>query len=953
MQIVKYRGMEEWFAKRIQSYRQAELNGIKKFSTLTLLIQIFLAAGGELDPSIVLPSIYLFQNLKEPVNDGTQVIYIWANLKIAWNRISGFTSSDDSVSDRVIEQLPFIESENAVELIDAVFTHTKEAGQAEPFKLGPMNLNIKKGALVIVVGAVGSGKSSFLSALTRQMELESGKAKTYGKIAYCLQTPWLISGTIKNNIEFFTQPNKENLESAIHATCLESDILSFPKGVDTLLGDSGGEFILTIVNLSGGQKARVALARALYADADIYLLDDPIAALDANVGATVFSRAVKKHLSGKTVIMLTHQLQLVQHADCIIHIDSGKVVGNGSFEELLETNVQFADLMKEYRSLDEDSAFSDSTAIPKPSEIPKQEARDIIAAEDRSVGVVKGQNYVYYAKSVGWTSLVTLLCTISTIAGGVAALIYLVDSSNNPNLPDNFIAIFTSLGVAQAISYTLMFGSIVYGCFQASKKVHASIISRLLAAPMFFYDSQPIGRILNRLNSDISALDGGIVQSLIRIILNFSNVAINSVLILQASWWVIIAISAVLFLCGILFSKYQSSNREVKRIVSISKSPLDAHVSESIRGIQTIKSCGIRQEFVNKHWKAVDDYLVSSFILDSIMMWFNLRVSLLACLLTLALMLIGVVSKSTNTGNLYITSAIGLALTAALNFSTSMFKFLLACGIWENQLNSIERLRHYELELPKEADRSTSDDPKEIWPSSGNIEFSKVVLRYASRPAYNVLDKLSFAIRGGENIGVVGRTGSGKSSMVSALFRLVELYSGTITIDGIDPVLFTGTIRENLDDDLKASDVEIWKALESVGLKEFVSGLDGKLEYRVSQKGDNFSQGQKQLICLARAIIASPKILVLDEATSSVDSAGDHLIQNVLKTQFSKSTIMSVAHRLGTIAEFDKVIILDCGRLVEFDSPANLLDNPDSLFSQLVEASGTTNANMIKSIVHK
>ncbi|KAJ3267999.1 hypothetical protein HDV01_003608 [Terramyces sp. JEL0728] len=979
MQIVKYRGMEEWFAERIQSYRQAELAGIKKFSILTLIIQsiagvippllpvvvfaVFLATGGYLDPTIVLPSIYLFQNLKDPVNDCTQVIYMWANLKIAWERIKKFIGADENDKDSTIEQLDFIGSDNAVELNEAVFAHMKSKDQKEPFRVGPVTMNIKKGELVVVVGAVGSGKSSFLGALTRQMQLESGTGKVFGKIGYCLQTPWLISGTIKDNIEFYKQADDQKLTEIIGATCLENDLESFPKGIDTQLGDSG-------VNLSGGQKARVALARALYSDADIYLLDDPIAALDANVGARVFHGAVKKYLAGKTVVVLTHQLQLLHHADKVIHIDNGEIIGQGSFNGLMSSSARFAELVKEYKTSDEESEASETTVIQKPAEKSKKEGKDIIAAEDRAVGVVKSHIYMYYAKSVGWTSLFTLFCTLSTITAGVASLVYLVDSSNDATLPSGFIAIFTGLGLAQAAAYACMFGSIVYGCFQASKKVHANVIACLLAAPMYFYDSQPVGRILNRVNSDISALDAGIVQSLIRIILNFSNVAINSVLILQASWWVIIAVAIVLGLCIILFSKYQNSNREVKRIVSVLKSPLDAHVSESIRGIQTIKCYQIKQEFVNKHWKAIDDYLVSSFILDSIMMWFNLRVSLLTCLLTLALMLIGVVSQNINPDNQYITTAIGLALTAALNFSSSMFKFLLACGIWENQLNSIERLRHYELGLPKEAPRNTPNDPKEEWPSNGKIEFNNVVLQYASRPDHNVLDSLSFVINGGENIGVVGRTGSGKSSMVSALFRLVELHSGSIVIDGIDikklgleslrksmqiipqdPVLFTGTIRENLDEELKATDERIWTALDSVGLKGFISNLSGKLDFKVTQKGDNFSQGQKQLLCLARAIITSPKILVLDEATSSVDSAADQLVQNVLKTQFRESTIISVAHRLGTIADFDKVIILDSGVLKEFDSPGNLLRNQESLFYQLVEASGTANASMIKNIV--
>ncbi|KAH9248706.1 hypothetical protein BASA83_009436 [Batrachochytrium salamandrivorans] len=1035
IKIIKFRALEEFFSDRITRIRNDQIESLKKYyivqvffvgilqvTPVAMPIVAFIAfslLNGGISAPVIFPALSLFSILFQPllVLPGSLTGVILAG--VSWVRIRDFLLAEEAESFSIInaETTPGAPKDVAIQLTDATFRwevqkteakkaqDSKNAKTAEKkekstrrwmkkssatdtpssatiaqqetdmkdesvlFHLRNITTLIKKGSLVVVVGPVGSGKSSFLSGIIGEMRCRSGALDIYGSLGYCSQQAWILTETIQGNIMFNSPLNQTRLDAVIKASCLSNDLHQFPSGRMTQIGEKG-------VNLSGGQKARVSLARAMYQDCDTYLLDDPISALDAHVGAEVFDLSIKKMLKGKTVVLVTHQLHFLPEADHVIVMGNGTIAEQGTFTELMANKSGvLADMMKHYRlddaNDDKTAEAGEKTVIKAEKDASSGDSGDIIIDEDRLVGAVKGNTYWSYVQACGGTPYIITVAFAAIFAQATRLLtdIWLTWWTENrfPNLTTmQYLQIYSGLGGSQVVFSLILNTSILVGGYHSAHYYHAAALKRLMAAPMSFYDSQPIGRILNRMSKDVESIDQAIWILLFLTIISSTGLLSIAILMAYVVPYMLLLIVPLIVLYVFIIKYYQNANRELKRIESIQRSPLYAHISETLVGLATVKAFRVEDRFVKRQRELMNLSNTPSMLKVLGSVWVNLRIEILASTVILVLVLIGTTSNINS-------SQIGIALTYAIALTSLINLLLMAFSQLDAEMNAVERLDVYATTLPQEKAREIDQDPPVgKWPTSGAISFKNLEIRYESRPDFAVIKNLSLDIQPGEKVGIVGRTGSGKSTLMTALFRIVEPTLGCMELDGVDigkiglktlrkrlqiipqePVLFTGTIRENLDVESKFQDVEIWDVLSLVGLKEYVMKLPDKLEAAVVENGENLSVGQCQLICLGRAILMKPIVLVMDEATASVDTEADKLIQQSIKTHFAHSTVISIAHRLNIIVDFDRVVVLQDGELAEFDSPHVLLGRPTSLFSQLADATGVANAQLLRSIAAK
>ncbi|KAI8907846.1 P-loop containing nucleoside triphosphate hydrolase protein [Gorgonomyces haynaldii] len=1001
IKVIKFLGLEEFYLQQLQALRKSQfrlllhgLNIVNVPMAFISMVPSFMpviafgtltALGLPFNASIVFQAILLFSYLMAPLRDIENLLRIGPMAAAGWKRVNAYLLSEETRPDDkpvriqdphkpaivlkdAVWSYETIPKEDKPEKSNAKVEKSKESGvqvlkvsnetltDTNAFKLEDLTMDIQKGSLVGVVGAVGSGKTTLLSGLIGQVRKTAGEAIVNGSLAYCSQTPWIVAGSVERNITFDAPVDEERLDKVIKASSLMSDLNKLKDGIKTEIGENG-------VNLSGGQKARVALARALYRDADIYLMDDPVAALDAQVGRQVFTRAIKQELKDKTVLFVTHQLQFLQEMDQIIVLDEGKVSEFGSFEELKSKNGVFTKLMEGYAHEEHDHQEQDEEKEEK-----KEDVSKFMDDEERRRGHVESKIVWNYFKRMGPFHISNILIVfLAFMACGIASPFWLTiwsakvveDPSLNQQSYFNVYAIIEST----SIFYTTM-----YGPMAVSLKMEDEAITKVMHSPMHFFDSNPVGRVINRLTSDVQDLDLEIGGILLNGGFAFTQILITIVLICQSNLYLLILMFALCVILYFIFQFYQPSNRELKRMISLKRSPYMAHISETLSGTATLKAYGLEQESLKQLGKHMNAFVGTEFLHKSLGIWLNLRLSAMASLVTLVVVLLAAISNKT--GNAQLGAQVGLSITFSLKLTKLWNTFISQLGSAEAAFNAVERLDHYCNNLELEAPHHLPDDDRlEKWPTHGKVEFQDLQVAYPSRPDHLVIKNLSMTVQPGEKIGVVGRTGSGKSTLMTALFRVVEPHSGTVLIDGKDirklglhtlrsrmqmipqePVLFSGTVRSNLDLESKFTDEQLWDALDLVGLKGYVESQNEKLEMPVSSGGENISAGQRQLICLARAILQQPKIMVMDEATAAVDQESNKLIQEAIKTQFKHTTVIAIAHRLNTIAGYDRVLVLQDGEVAEFDRPHLLLQNPDSLFTQLTDASGPSNAQIIRDI---
>ncbi|XP_036105448.1 multidrug resistance-associated protein 4 isoform X1 [Molossus molossus] len=854
--------------------------------------------------------------------------------------------------------------------------------------LQDLSFTVRPGELLAVVGPVGAGKSSLLSAVLGELSPSQGLVTVHGRIAYVAQQPWVFSGTVRSNILFGKKYEKERYEKVIKACALTKDLELLEDGDLTVIGDRG-------TTLSGGQKARVNLARAVYQDADIYLLDDPLSAVDAEVGRHLFQLCICQTLYEKITVLVTHQLQYLKAASQILILKDGKMVQKGTYTEFLKSGVDFGSLLKKeneeaeqastsgsptlrQRTFSESSVWSQQSSRPSLKDgAPESQATEnvqvTVSEESRSAGKVGFKAYKnYFTAGAHWVVIILLI--LVNIVAQVAYVLqdwwlsYWANEQRALNVTANgkgnvtakldlnwYLGIYSGLTAATVIFGIVRSLLVFHVLVNSSQSLHNKMFESILKAPVLFFDRNPIGRILNRFSKDIGHMDDLLPLTFLDFIQTFLQViGVVGVAVAVIPW-----IAIPLVLLGILFfvlrSYFLETSRDVKRLESTTRSPVFSHLSASLQGLWTIRAYKTEERFQELFDAHQDLHSEAWFLFLTTSRWFAVRLDAI-CAVFVIVVAFGslILAKTLDAGQ------VGLALSYALTLM-GMFQWCVRQSAEvENMMISVERVMEY-TDLEKEAPWEYKKRPPPTWPHEGVIVFDNVNFTY-SLDGPLVLKHLTALIKSREKVGIVGRTGAGKSSLISALFRLSEP-EGKIWIDKIltteiglhdlrkkmsiipqDPVLFTGTMRKNLDPFNEHTDEELWNALTEVQLKEAIEDLPGKMDTELAESGSNFSVGQRQLVCLARALLRKNRILIIDEATANVDLRTDELIQKKIREKFAQCTVLTIAHRLNTIIDSDKIMVLDSGRLKEYDEPYVLLQNKESLFYKMVQQLGKAEA---------
>ncbi|CAD7704333.1 unnamed protein product, partial [Ostreobium quekettii] len=933
---------------------------------------VYIALGNNLDASKAFTSLVLFNILRFPLFQLPSLVNQLTSAGVSIKRMQEFLSSQEQPQMEAIPAAPA--GERAI-CMHGDFSWNTSA----PPCLTDINLDIPSGNLVAVVGSTGAGKSSLLTSMLGLTHQLSGEPLMMaGSIAFVPQVPFIVNATVRENILFGCEFNEEKYAEAVEAANLLPDFQAMPGGDQTELGERG-------INVSGGQKQRIAIARAAYSGADTYLMDDPLSALDAKVGRAVFNKCIVGLHKGKTRVLVTNQLQYVSSADMVVFMSDGKVAEVGPYSELMAAGKGFARMMAEAQ-VEEGADVSDagkdqpqkpaahqlpsSSAQPTSSEAPIQapaaesKGRKLIDVEKRSTGIVSRMVLWAYMKAMGGlTPFLMLMCLfLSVEIFRTLASLWLEHWTGQGNNRDKEL----NMGVYAAISLLQIGAALVnqldlkHLSIIAANTLHRSMLDSLMRAPMAFFHTTPVGRIINRLTRDTSDIDNSVADFMSMFLRGFLQLIATVILIGCTVPLTLPFLVLIMLLFYWLYLYFQSTVREIKRLNAINRSPVYGSINEALNGLATIRAFGAERRLINQNGEFINDMIVLSLANQSMNRWLSIRLETLGALAALAAAVMTVEQKSSS-------SLAGLTLSYAFSITSLTTLTIRLASLAENGFNAVERVAEY-TETDQEADYDTPDSVPDDWPDRGGLEFGNVEMRY--RPGLPlVLKGLTATIEPGQKIGVVGRTGAGKSSLINALFRLVELSNGTISIDGIDvskiglrqlrsrmaiipqvPFLFTGTIRSNLDPFNEYSDQEVWTALDRAHLDGVVRTNTKGLEMELQEGGVPLSAGQKQLVALARALLKHSQVLILDEATANVDVETDALIQRTIREEFAGCTVIAVAHRLHTIIDGDRVLVLDAGQVAEFDSPKELLSRPDGILTSMVHETGEATERLLRSI---
>lgn len=887
---------------------------------------------------------------------------------------------------------------NSITVKNATFTWARD----EPPTLNGITFAIPDGALVAVVGQVGCGKSSLLSALLAEMDKVEGHVTLKGSVAYVPQQAWIQNDSLRENI-LFGRPLQEHCYKVVMEACaLLPDLEILPSGDLTEIGEKG-------VNLSGGQKQRVSLARAVYCNSDIYLFDDPLSAVDAHVGKHIFEKVVGPMglLKNKTRILVTHGISYLPQVDVIIVMSGGKISEMGSYQELLDRDGAFAEFVRTYANTEQDLASEDdskngvsglgkeskpvengilvtdavgkplqrhlssssshsvdtnqqhsSTAALQKSGV-KEETWKLMEADKAQTGQVKLSVYWNYMKAIGlcisFLSIFLFLCNhVSALASNYWLSLWTDDrpAVNGTQENRNFrLSVYGALGILQGVAVFGYSMAVSIGGIFASRRLHLDLLQNVLRSPMSFFERTPSGNLVNRFSKELDTVDSMIPQ-VIKMFMGSLFSVIGAVIIILLATPIAAVIIPPLGLVYFFVQRfYVASSRQLKRLESVSRSPVYSHFNETLLGVSVIRAFEEQERFIRQSDLKVDENQKAYYPSIVANRWLAVRLECVGNCIVLFAALFAVISRRSLSAGL-----VGLSVSYSLQITTYLNWLVRMSSEMETNIVAVERLKEYS-ETEKEASWQIQETaPPSTWPHSGRVEFRDYCLRYREDLDL-VLKHINVTIEGGEKVGIVGRTGAGKSSLTLGLFRINESAEGEIIIDGIniakiglhnlrfkitiipqDPVLFSGSLRMNLDPFSQYSDEEVWMALELAHLKGFVSALPEKLNHECAEGGENLSVGQRQLVCLARALLRKTKILVLDEATAAVDLETDDLIQSTIRTQFEDSTVLTIAHRLNTIMDYTRVIVLDKGEIRECGAPSELLQQRGVFYSMAKDA---------------
>ncbi|XP_069171929.1 multidrug resistance-associated protein 1 isoform X6 [Procambarus clarkii] len=985
------------------------------FASLTT--HVLVESTNALTAEKIFVTIALLNILRVPLGLTPIIIAYTVQASVSLKRLNKFLNADELDPNNVSRDS---KENSSVTIKDGTFAwgHGEEDGN--PI-LKNINITVAEGSLVAVVGSVGAGKSSLCSAILGEMEKQSGRVNIKGSIAYVAQQAWIQNSTLEYNILFNNEKDMDRYNSCIRTCALAPDLEMLPGGDQTEIGEKG-------INLSGGQKQRVSLARAVYADTDIYLLDDPLSAVDSHVGKHIFEQVIGPEgvLKRKTRILVTHGVTYLPQVDKIVVLKNGVVTEQGTYLELLEKKGEFQEFLVQYLSEKEEEADTvegleeiklqlegkigretlqrqisrkrqdsesenvehdkgdtkvKSSGITRQKTISESEkgkavtapsapvAQDkvgqkLIEAEKAETGKVSFGVYGYYIRAIGVLSAsFTIIFYVLSQACTVGSNVWLTAWSQDPkavingtmdtSVRDKYLGVYGALGIGQALFILGGAFSQSFGALEAARKLHTDLLQHVLRLPMSFFDTNPLGRLINRFGKDVDTLDNVLPFTIRSWLVCFFTVLATFVVIISATPEFVLVMIPTMIIYYFVQVLYVSTSRQLKRIESVSRSPIYSHFQESIQGASTIRAYGREPQFIANSEAKVDFNLRSSNPSVMANRWLAIRLEFIGNIMTFSAAMFAVMSRGSISGGV-----VGLSVSYAMSVTQTLNWLVRMTSDVETNIVSVERIKEY-TEVPQEADWDIPNKkPHKDWPQQGVVEFNKYSTRYRDGLELVVKD-ISFHIIGGEKIGIVGRTGAGKSSLTLGLFRIIEAAGGNITIDGVnistiglhdlrgrltiipqDPVLFSGTLRMNLDPFNLYDDAKVWSALEHSHLKTFVSGLPRGLQHEISEGGENLSVGQRQLVCLARALLRKTRVLILDEATAAVDLETDDLIQQTIRREFDDCTVLTIAHRLNTIMDSVRVLVLDKGEVKEFDAPATLLQNKDSIFFGMAKDAG-------------
>lgn len=980
-------------------------------SCSTFALFVLTQKDRSLSTDIVFPALALFNLLSFPLAVVPMVITNVVEAQVALTRLTKFLTGSELQLDAVVKA-PSAQriGDVSVSIKNGTFLWSKAKGE-QNYKVALSNINFvsKKGDLDCIVGKVGSGKSSIIQAILGDLYKLDGEVRINGKIAYVSQVPWIMNSSIKENILFGHKYDAEFYQHVLKACALTVDLKTFPKGDKTEVGEKG-------ISLSGGQKARLSLARAVYARADVYLLDDPLSAVDEHVGKHLTDHVLGPNglLKTKCKILATNSINILSIADNLHMVSDGRLIEQGTYDSIFQQeNSKLRQLILDFgrkredspsektedaektndsgESINTDSLESDSDFDAEcgslrrasvASLIPDEELEDEEEDEEAKArkehmeqGKVKWDVYKAYAVACNPVSVCIFLgCTVLSMSINVASNIWLKHWSEvntkygyNPDVV-KYLGIYFLLGIG------FTFSSLVQSCFmwifctiQGSRRLHDLMAVSVLRAPMSFFETTPIGRILNRFSNDIYKVDEILGRVFGMFFSNSVKVLFTVVVICFSTWQFIFVVGPL----GMLYVYYQQyylkTSRELRRLDSVSRSPIFANFQESLTGVSIIRAYGQEERFkflnemrVNKNMSAYHPAINAN-------RWLAVRLEFLGSIIILASA--GLAILTLKSGNLT-AGMVGLSVSYALQITQSLNWIVRMTVEVETNIVSVERILEYSRLTPEAPEVIEDHRPSKEWPSNGEIKFVDYSTKY--RPELElVLKNINLDIKSKEKIGIVGRTGAGKSSITLALFRIIEGFGGEIDIDDIntssiglldlrqklsiipqDSQVLEGTIRSNLDPTDQYTDEQIWRALELSHLKDHVermfsdrdddSEITSALDVRISESGSNLSIGQRQLMCLGRVLLklTHSNVLILDEATAAVDVETDKILQETIRTEFKDKTIITIAHRLNTILDSDRIIVLEKGEVAEFDTPENLLKKKDSLFYSLCQQGG-------------
>ncbi|MBN3286239.1 ABCC9 protein, partial [Polyodon spathula] len=1049
IKLLKLYAWENIFCSSVEETRVKELTSLKTFALYTSL-SIFMNAAvpiaavlvtfmthaytssTELSPAVAFASLALFHILVTPLFLLSTVVRFTVKAIVSVQKLGEFLLSDEIGDDSWRNGETSVSLESCKKHPGA---HTKAINRKLPLRyqldsfeqpsrrqprptetediavkvnngffswgsnvatLSDINMHIPTGQLTMIVGQVGCGKSSLLLAMLGEMQTIGGKVhwsnKNRNSVAYAAQKSWLLNATVEENITFGNPFNKQRYKAVIDTCSLQPDIDLLPYGDQTEIGERG-------INLSGGQRQRICVARALYQNTNIVFLDDPFSALDIHLSDHLMQEGILKFLQDdkRTVVLVTHKLQYLIHADWIIAMKDGTLLREGTLKDIQNNDIElykhWKTLMnRQDQELEKDTDVADSqTALERKNlrrALYSREAKSQIDDEDEEEEEEEDDEDTMSMMTSRRSKIPWRVCWNYLTSGGFLLLFMMIfcnllkhsvivaidywlatwtssaqnssmsaHSSVNGTLTDTApfdlsyyttgFSILCSSGIVLCLIASL---TVEWMGLFAARNLHHNLLNKIILAPIRFFDITPLGQMLNPFSADTNIIDQHIPPTL-------ESLTRSTLLCLSAIG--VIAFVTPFFLIAMLplgiafyfIQKYfRVASKDLQDLDDSTQLPLLCHFSETAEGLTTIRAFRHEARFKQRMLELIDTNNVAYLFLSAANRWLEVRTDYLGAVIVLTA---AVTSICTSENGLQ-SGLVGLGLTYALTVTNYLNWLVRSLADLEVQMGAVKKVSGF-LSTESENYEGDLSQVPEDWPQQGEIKIQNLSVRYDSvlKP---VLKHVNAYINPGQKVGICGRTGSGKSSLSLAFFRMVDMFQGKIIIDGIDisklplptlrsrlsiilqdPVLFSGSIRFNLDPERTCTDDRLWEALEIAQLKNMVKSLPGGLDAVVTEGGENFSVGQRQLFCLARAFVRKSSILIMDEATASIDMATEHILQKVVMTAFADRTVVTIAHRVSSILEAEQVLVFCEGILVECDSASSLLSQDDSLFTLLVK----------------